>query len=120
MHNLTRRQFLAGVAGSTVYATHRSLRAAKYSPENKAFAVGIAKIDITPDYPIRLSGFGGRRTESEGVTHPIWAKAMSIDYGDAAPLLLITVDNLECQTTWCQIWLRGFRRKWGWIERTWL
>jgi hypothetical protein len=94
MHNLTRRQFLAGVAGSTVYATHRSLRAAKSSPENKAFAVGIAKIDITPDYPIRLSGFGGRRTESEGVTHPIWAKAMSIDYGDAAPLLLITVDNL--------------------------
>jgi hypothetical protein len=35
-------------------------------------AIGLAKIDITPTYPIRLAGFGGRRTESEGVTQKIW------------------------------------------------
>ena len=41
--------------------------------------IGVAQVDITPDYPIRLSGYGGRRTESEGVTQQIWAKALAID-----------------------------------------
>jgi putative membrane-bound dehydrogenase-like protein len=55
-------------------------------------AVGVAAIDITPTYPVRLSGFGFRRTESEGVTQPIWAKALAI--GDDDPAVLIAVDNL--------------------------
>jgi putative membrane-bound dehydrogenase-like protein len=57
-----------------------------------AYSVGVAKIDITPTYSIRLSGFGFRRTESEGVTQRIWAKALAID--DGTPAVLITVDNL--------------------------
>lgn len=56
------------------------------------YDVGIARIDITPPYPVRLSGFGFRRMESEGVTQRIWAKAMAID--DGTPTVLLTVDNL--------------------------
>ena len=56
------------------------------------FAVGVAQADITPTYPVRLSGFGFRRTESEGVTQKIWAKALA--FGDDEPALLIAVDNL--------------------------
>lgn len=52
--------------------------------------VGVARIDITPDYPIRLSGYGFRRTENEGVLQKIWAKALVI--GDHEPVLLIAVD----------------------------
>ena len=51
-------------------------------------------IDITPNYPIRLSGFGFRRQESEGVTHPIWAKALAIGAEGESPAILVTVDNL--------------------------
>ncbi|MEI6326324.1 MAG: hypothetical protein WCO91_12795, partial [Gemmataceae bacterium] len=54
--------------------------------------VGLAKIDITPDFPVRLSGFGFRRTESEGVNQRIWAKAMVLGAKD--PAVLITVDSL--------------------------
>src|SRR5437899_2490523 len=63
------------------------------------YSVGVAKIDITPNYPIRLSGFGFRRTESEGVTQRIWAKALAIDDGEPGCvsarklLILIAVDN---------------------------
>lgn len=53
-------------------------------------SVGIARIDITPDYPIRLSGYGFRRAESEGVLQKIWAKALVM--GDKEPTLLLTVD----------------------------
>src|SRR5437016_1944674 len=58
------------------------------------YSVGVAKIDITPSYPIRLSGFGFRRTESEGVTQRIWAKALAIEDESGKPTVLIAVDNV--------------------------
>src|SRR5688572_12605870 len=54
--------------------------------------VGVSAVDITPDYPVRLSGFGFRRSESEGVTQRIWAKAIAI--GQDNPAVIVTVDNL--------------------------
>jgi len=56
-------------------------------------SVGVAKVDITPDYPVRLSGYGGRREESEGVAQHIWAKALAIGADADEPAVLITVDN---------------------------
>ncbi len=58
------------------------------------YAVGVAQTDITPSYPVRLSGFGFRRAESEGVTQRIWAKALAVGGDDQGPAVLITVDNL--------------------------
>src|SRR5262245_47722796 len=55
-------------------------------------AVGVARVDITPDYPVRLSGFGFRRTESEGIRQRIWAKALAIGADDDRPAVLIAVD----------------------------
>lgn len=73
------------------------LAAASYSQTDEGgFTVGAAKIDITPDHPIRLSGYGNRMTESDGVAQRIWAKALAIgDRADAKspPAVLITVEN---------------------------
>ena len=55
--------------------------------------VGVAQIDITPDYPIRLNGYGSRRTVSEGIIQRIWAKALVIGGDDDEPVLMITVEN---------------------------
>ncbi len=57
-----------------------------------AYSVGVAAVDVTPAYNVRLSGFGFRRAESEGVTQKIWAKALAIDDGE--PAVIVTVDNL--------------------------
>lgn len=56
-------------------------------------AVGLAKVDITPDYAVRLSGYGNRREPSEGVVLRIWAKAMAIGSDEEKPAVLLTVDN---------------------------
>src|SRR5579872_315570 len=56
--------------------------------------VGVARVDITPDYPVRLSGFAFRKNESEGVRQKIWAKALAIGTEANMPAVLITVDNL--------------------------
>src|SRR6266478_8668256 len=68
-------------------------RATAQQIEADIYKVGVAQIDITPDYPIRLSGFGFRRTESEGVTQRISAKALAIEDQSGKPVVLITIDN---------------------------
>ena len=55
--------------------------------------VGVARIDITPGYPIRLAGYAVRKTESEGVAQKLWAKALAFGSDKDGPAILITVDN---------------------------
>ena len=69
------------------------------SPEASAakevfYQVGAAGIDITPDYPVRLSGYGARSKESEGVDQHLFAKALAIGSDKDGVALLLTVDNL--------------------------
>ena len=56
--------------------------------------LGAAKVDVTPDGPIRLTGYASRKTESEGVEQRLWAKALAIgaDAGEG-PAVLVVVDN---------------------------
>lgn len=63
-------------------------------PAGTAVPVGVAVVDITPDYPIRLNGFGFRREESDGVRQHIFAKALAIGSDADGPAVLITVDTL--------------------------
>ncbi len=52
--------------------------------------VGVAAVDITPEQPIRLTGYGNRATPSTGVGQRLWAKAIAI--GGDRPAVLIAVD----------------------------
>lgn len=56
-------------------------------------SVGAAQVDITPDYPIRLSGYGSRRDVNQGVAQRIFTKALAIGSDDEGPAVLVTVDN---------------------------
>ena len=57
------------------------------------YQVGVAAVDVTPDYPIRLRGYSGRVTESTGVVQKLWAKALMIQSPQRPPALLIALDN---------------------------
>jgi len=54
---------------------------------------GAAQIDITPDYPVRLSGYGSRTNEHEGIEQRIFAKALALGSDAEGPAVLLTVDN---------------------------
>src|SRR4029079_11875411 len=56
------------------------------------YKVGGAKVDIAPDPPIRLNGFGFRRAESEGVYHKIHARALAIEDGNRTKVVLMVVE----------------------------
>ena len=55
--------------------------------------VGLARVDVTPKTPIRLSGYANRQTESAGVAQKLFARALAVGGGrDAA--VIVTVDVL--------------------------
>ena len=64
------------------------------TPTHNVIPVGVSEVDITPDYPIRLSGYGSRRTESDGIIQRIWAKALAIGGDTDEPVVLVTVGKL--------------------------
>ncbi|MCY3555649.1 MAG: hypothetical protein OXH56_10050, partial [Gemmatimonadetes bacterium] len=53
--------------------------------------VGVSEVDVTPDYPVRLSGYGVRREETEKIKAPLYARALAI--GAARPVLMLALDN---------------------------
>jgi hypothetical protein len=62
--------------------------------ENALLTIGVARIDIAPDYPVRLHGYGGRRTNSEGIAQHLFAKALAFGTDQEGASILFTVDNL--------------------------
>ena len=75
--------------------------------------IGAAAVDVTLEFPVRLSGFGFRRAESEGVTQKIWAKALAIDDGQNGPAVLVTVDNLGVPWPMVQAVAKRLQKKTG-------
>jgi hypothetical protein len=68
--------------------------AGRSGEDSREYLIGRATADITPDYPVRLNGFGFRRTESEGVRQRIFAKALAIRAQNGEPILLLAADTL--------------------------
>src|SRR5438105_7607655 len=56
-------------------------------------SIGVAKIDVTPAEPIRLTGYAVRKTNSVGVEQKLWAKALAIGSDAEGPAVLMTLDN---------------------------
>ncbi len=63
------------------------------SESHKGWKAGAADIDITPDYPVRLSGYANRTSESEKVALRIHANALVLQWQDEEPAVIVTVDN---------------------------
>jgi hypothetical protein len=63
------------------------------SGSGETYQVGVASVDITPDYPIRLAGYASRKSEAERTAQHLYAKALAIGTDRQKPAVLITVDN---------------------------
>jgi hypothetical protein len=61
-------------------------------PAQSGVRAGVARIDITPDGPIWMAGYGARSHASEGVIMPLSAKALAIEDGKGGRAVIITTD----------------------------
>ena len=53
---------------------------------------GAAKINITPQHYMAMSGYGGRDEPANGKVTDLWAKALVIDAGDGQRGVIVTMD----------------------------
>ncbi len=59
----------------------------------EAVPIGVAKVDITPQTPVRMYGYAARKTESEGIAGRLKASALAIGSNEGdGPAVLLCVD----------------------------
>jgi len=73
--------------------------------------VGAARVDITPDYPVRLCGYGRRKTWNEGIEQKLWARALAI--GDKNPVVVVTVDSIAVPSSIAEAAAKQLQEKFG-------
>ncbi|MCG6158128.1 neutral/alkaline non-lysosomal ceramidase N-terminal domain-containing protein [Rubinisphaera margarita] len=60
----------------------------------RTFPVGIARVDITPEYPVPLSGYAARGSRLfDRVEQRLWARGIAVLDPQGRPRVLITVDS---------------------------
>jgi hypothetical protein len=59
-----------------------------------SWRIGLARVSITPEEPIRMAGYASRTGLSESVSSELWAKAMAFVDEDGGRSVLITADTL--------------------------
>ena len=62
------------------------------APLAAQYRVGVARVDITPEGPIWLSGYGSRNKPSDGVLAKLWAKAVAIEDSRGGRVVIVTAD----------------------------
>lgn len=62
-------------------------------------AVGGAKVDITPELPIRLAGYQSRPAEATRVEAPLSARALAIGSDADGPVVLVTAEVIAVSET---------------------
>ncbi len=78
-----------------VVAGHCLIFHPSHTEADDQFAIGFARVDITPAEPLRLSGYGNRSETAEGIDEPLHARVMALQYGDEGPRhVLVSVDTI--------------------------
>ncbi len=67
--------------------------------EPTAWKAGAAAVKITPETPIWMAGYAGRKKPSEGVAADLFAKALAIEDPAGTRLVIVTLDLISVPRT---------------------
>ena len=69
-----------------------------------AVDLGVARRDVTPTEPVRLTGYASRKAPHVGVEQKLWVKALAIGSDREGAAVLITLDNCGiAEETWREV-----------------
>ena len=85
-------RLLTALCGLALAAACASTRPAGDRPPAGGLDIGVARVDITPDTPIRLTGYGNRSVPAALIAQRLWAKAVAFGADGSRPSVLITTD----------------------------
>ncbi|HEY2155493.1 MAG TPA: neutral/alkaline non-lysosomal ceramidase N-terminal domain-containing protein [Isosphaeraceae bacterium] len=63
--------------------------------EPAEWKAGVARVDTSPTAPVRMAGYASRTKTSEGVSHPLFAKALSLEDGAGHQVVIVTCDIIS-------------------------
>ncbi|MEN6335290.1 MAG: neutral/alkaline non-lysosomal ceramidase N-terminal domain-containing protein [Phycisphaerales bacterium] len=89
-----RSTLLGTVAGLTtlIFLSIGPSLAAQTDSPAPSWKAGVATTVITPEYSMWLAGYAARNKPSEGKVHDLHAKALALEDGQGARLVIVTVD----------------------------
>jgi hypothetical protein len=58
---------------------------------------GVASVVITPQRPLQMAGYAGRKEPSEGTEQDLFAKALAIEDAEGSRLVIVTMDLIGVQ-----------------------
>jgi hypothetical protein len=65
-------------------------------------AVGLAVRDITPELPIRLAGYAGRKRPADRCDHPLLVQALALKNPTGERFVIVALDNCEVSRAFMQ------------------
>ncbi len=83
---------LLTLAGWAIVAGPGPARAAGPATGWKA---GVARVDTTPTEPVRMAGYASRTSPSQGVAHPLAAKALALADSEGHRVVIVTCDIID-------------------------
>lgn len=63
-------------------------------PTTPSVQIGVAKVDITPSEPVRLSGYAARKSSMLGVDDPLAVRAVAMRAADGSWSILASIDTI--------------------------
>src|SRR5437667_8513711 len=75
-----------------LFLFHGSFPARAFEPTAASWKAGVAKVVITPERLMWMSGYGARNKPAEGKLHDLWAKALVLEDPDGRRGVLVTMD----------------------------
>lgn len=77
------------------------------------YAYGFAKTEITPEVPLRLSGYGNRDTVYENVDEPLYVRAIAIRSPEKKVCALVSLDSIGFAGTFTDRIAKTVKEKYG-------
>ncbi len=77
------------------------------------FKAGVARLKITPDVPIFLSGYASRTHPSEGVLVDLWAKALALQDSKGNRVVIVTTDLIGLPRSISDLVAARAQKEWG-------
>ena len=108
-HRFSRRQFLV-LAGAAAAGCGLHGRSAEFAPVWKA---GLAKVRITPDKSVWMTGYGARTKPSEGTLHDLYARALALEDASGARAVLVTADLIGVSASVAKMVTDEAQRRYG-------
>jgi neutral ceramidase len=76
----------------SVWVILLSLGSVGASESSSGWKAGVARVDTTPTKPVRMAGYASRTSPSQGVAHPLAAKALALADARDHKVVFVTCD----------------------------